>query len=82
MVSDGFSLNDQLPGPPSQGEGMKAVMVSQNENNPSDFQVQILKVRPDGSTTTLFQSDTPSLPGDSSSSRDLNLRGSVMDTLR
>lgn len=82
MISDDLSVKDQLPGPPSGGEGMKAVMVSQDENNPTDFQVEILRVRPDGSTTTLFQSDTPSLPGNSSSAQDLNLRGSVMDTLR
>jgi len=82
MLSDDLQVNEQVSGLGSTEDGLKAVMISRDKQSPTDFEVELLKVRPDGSTNTLFSSDTSAtLQNDSSSSGgNLNIRGSLLDT--
>lgn len=81
ILSDDTRINQQLTGEQSSQQGLKAVMITRGEDDTQDFSVQLLRVRPDGSTTTLFSSDTTEPLQADSSSGDLNFRGSLMDTL-
>jgi hypothetical protein len=81
MVSSDFKVED-LVGSESSAEGLKAIMITRSEDNPQDFQVQLLRVRPNGSTTTLFNSDGADPIAGSSDSGNLDLRGSLLDATR
>jgi hypothetical protein len=81
MVSSDFKVED-LVGSDTSSEGLKAIMITRSEDNPQDFQVQLLRVRPNGSTTTLFNSDGVDPIAGSSDSGNLDLRGSLLDATR
>jgi len=82
LFSDDLQVRQQVEGPLDQNEGgMKAVMVTRGRENAQDFQVSLLRVRPDGSTTTLFQSDTAARIRPESTGGGANLRGGLLNRL-
>jgi len=77
-------LSSDLEFSPDQSSesGLKAVMITRNQSNPFDFELSLLRVEPNGSTETLFQTeDIEPLQAETSETRlpDFNFRGSLFD---
>lgn len=60
--------------------GMKAVLISRPESNPTNVNVQLLQVSPDGNTTTLYSGNSVGKIMPDTGERDLGLRGGATDT--